>query len=103
MQSYGNCKPTFHSFSANVGEKPFYTVEVYKSSTLAIRSTRDFAKNANANCGIWVTNHRRYGIVRVESVTPPLKGGVCIRTPPQLCIPFEACSFGLIVRYIRAY
>ncbi len=45
--------PTFRSFFGNLGGKPFYTVELFKSSILSIRSTRDFAKNANANCGMW--------------------------------------------------
>jgi L-rhamnose mutarotase len=36
-------------------------------------------------------------------LTPSLKGGACIRTPPQFSIPGEACRFGFTVRYIRAY
>src|SRR6266567_2522974 len=35
------------------------------------------------------------------SNTPALKGGACVWTPPQLCIPLEACSFGFSVRHIR--
>src|SRR5260370_34226368 len=37
------------------------------------------------------------------SVTSSLKGEACIRTLPQFCISLQACSFGLIVRYISAY
>src|SRR5512135_1779050 len=36
------------------GKKPFYIVEFNRSSSLAIRSTSDIAKIANANCGMWV-------------------------------------------------
>jgi hypothetical protein len=45
---------TFRSFFSNSGGKAIYIVEVYKSSILAIHSTGNFAKNANANCGMWV-------------------------------------------------
>jgi hypothetical protein len=47
--------PTFRSFSANLGEKTFDTVEVDKSPTLVTRSTSDLAKNAHAHSGMWVT------------------------------------------------
>jgi hypothetical protein len=47
--------PTFRSFSANLGEKLFDTVETDKSSTLATPSTSDLAKNALAKYGMWVT------------------------------------------------
>src|SRR5712691_1334986 len=45
-------EPTFRSLSANLGGKAFYTIEVYRSSTLVIPSMSDFAKNAKANCGM---------------------------------------------------
>jgi hypothetical protein len=47
--------PTLRSFSANSGGKVFDTVEVDERPTLATDSTRDLAKNAHANYGIWVT------------------------------------------------
>ncbi len=47
--------PTFRSFSANLGEKVFDTVETDKSPTLATPSTSDLAKNAHANYRMWVT------------------------------------------------
>ena len=34
-------------------------------------------------------------------MTPRLKPGACGRTPPQLSIPLQACSFGFVVRHIR--
>ena len=49
-----NLWPTFRSFFENLGEKPFYIAEIYINSTLQIRSPIDFAKNASANCGMWV-------------------------------------------------
>ncbi|HYT41627.1 MAG TPA: hypothetical protein VEP90_04735 [Methylomirabilota bacterium] len=47
--------PTFRSFSANLGEKVFDTVETDKSPTLATPSTSDLAKNAHANYRMWAT------------------------------------------------
>jgi len=47
--------PTFRSFSANLGEKAFDSVEVDKSPTLATPSMSDLAKNAHAHYGMWVT------------------------------------------------
>src|SRR2546421_8534748 len=51
-------KPTFRSSFDNLVEKPFYIAELRISSALQIRSPSDFAKNANANCGMWakITN-----------------------------------------------
>ena len=46
--------PTFRSFSANLGEKVFDTVETDKSPTLATSSIRDIVKNAIVNYGMWV-------------------------------------------------
>ena len=47
-------EPTFHSFFASVGGKPFYSVDIYKSSPLVIRSTSVFVKMQmqTAECGI---------------------------------------------------
>ena len=36
-------------------------------------------------------------------MTPSLKGGAWVWTPPQLCVPFQALSFGFIVRSIGDY
>src|SRR5229473_7792049 len=47
--------PTFRSFSANLGEKVFDTVETDKSPTLATPSRSDLAKNALAKYRMWVT------------------------------------------------
>jgi hypothetical protein len=47
--------PTFRSFSANLGDKAFDTVEANESTTLATPSMREFAKNASAKYGMWVT------------------------------------------------
>jgi len=41
-------------FFEKLGEKAFNIAEVYINSTLQMRSPNDFAKNANANCGMWV-------------------------------------------------
>src|SRR6266568_5607453 len=38
-----------------------------------------------------------------RSVTPCLKAGACVWTPPQLGIPRQACRFGFSVRHIGAY
>ena len=46
---------------------------------------------------------RGFGCTYRCQLPHPLPGEARIRTPPQFCIPFEACSFVLIVRYIRAY
>ena len=45
--------PTFRSFSANLGEQAFDTVETDKSPILATPSLRDLAKYALVHYGIW--------------------------------------------------
>ncbi len=47
--------PTFRSFSANLGEQVFDTVETDKSPILATPSTRNLAKYAHAHYRIWFT------------------------------------------------
>ncbi len=41
------------------------------------------------------------GYMPRSQMTPALKRGACGRTPPQLRIPLQACSFGFAVRHIR--
>jgi hypothetical protein len=45
------CHP---NFCVTKCSETFYTVELYKSSALTIRSTSDFTKIAIANCGMWI-------------------------------------------------
>ncbi len=56
--------PTFRSFFTNLGGKPPYIVEVFKSSTLVIRATSHFAKIDDTNCGMWA----RTSVLLIESI-----------------------------------
>jgi hypothetical protein len=49
-------KPTFESICTDFGGKQFYIVELRKSSILAIRSARDFAKIVHVNSRMWLKN-----------------------------------------------
>jgi hypothetical protein len=65
-------KILFHPHSAvffeHPGEKPFYIVEIWISSTLQIRFPSDFVKNANANCGMWAVKVSVIHVLYMETI-----------------------------------
>jgi hypothetical protein len=62
---------------ANFGGKPFHIVEIYKSSTAVICAIGDFAKVADANCGMWVNTLSLYNSSYLRPKAVKNSGGHC--------------------------
>ena len=72
-----------------------------RDNNLAARLLVDAALLGEATaCAKHKTTLRTLQKYRVAVMTPRLKAGACVWTPPQLRVPFQALSFGFSIRHI---